>query len=331
LDINAEYRNDNIDAFRDDLAAVDETGTRTDYAVSARLETGRTSSIGFALGATYEVTDYQNASDPELDDSTETRADLAIIFHASENTTGLLGLRYRHREDEDPGNHTIDSLITYAGLDYAVTERLNLAAEVGYVESEVEDFGIVDQTRGPEASIDLTYAMPVGTASALLRVTTDADEGQRETFELGRDLETPANAFSARLGLTHADTTGTDVIGSLRWDHPLPDGALGLNIERRVRFDTDDNESVTSSIVSVNWAKDVNETASVGLNMSYELSDSPSEKIEQATVGASYNYRLTKDWNLNSGVGYRVRNDADGRSESPNLFLSISRDFQVRP
>jgi hypothetical protein len=331
LDINAEFRNDNIDAFDDDLADVDEAGTRTDTALSARLETGRTSSIGFALGAAYESTDYQDASDPELDDSTETRADVAVIFHASETVTGRVGLRYRKFEEENPGTRTVEETTGYVGLEYAISERLDLLAELGYIESEDEDFDIIERARGPEISIGLTYAMPVGTALALLSVTTDADEGQRETFVIGRDLETPANTISARLGVTHADTTGTDLIGSLRLDHPLPDGSLGLNVERRVSFDTDDDEPVTTSLISIDWAKNVNEVSSIGLDLSYEQSDSPSERIEQVTFGADYSYRLTEDWNLNSGVGYRVRHDADGRSESPNLFVSLSREFELRP
>jgi hypothetical protein len=331
LDIGGAFRRDDVAAFTDDLTTVDDSGTRTSTDLSARLEIGRTSSIGFAVGAAYTATTYQDTLDPALDDTTESRADLAVIFHASETTTGILGLRYSLRKDEDPGTRTIETMTTYAGLTYAVSDRLDLAAELGYVDSQDEDFDITDRVLGGEGSVGLTYDMPVGTAVAELRVTTAAGEGQRATFEIGRDLETPANSFSARLGVTHAEAGGSDVIGRLRWDHPLPDGMLGLNLERRVAFDTDRDETVATSIVSANWAKTVNPLASISLDISYELSDAPSERIEQVTVGAGYTYALTQDWNLNTGVGYRVRNDADGRSESPNLFIALSRNFEIRP
>lgn len=331
LDLSGEYRRDDIDAFEDDLTTVDEAGTRIDTGLSARLEFGRTSSIGFALGAAYASTDYQDVLDPDLHDTSETRADLAVIFHASETATGILGLRYSLREDENPGTRRIETQTTYAGLTYTLNERLDLAAELGYVDSEDENFDVIDRVRGPEASIGLTYAMPVGTALALLSVTTEAGEGQRETFEIGRDLETPSNTISARLGVTHSDATGSDLIGSLSWDHPLPDGSLGLILERRITFDTDADEEVAESAVRVSWAKNVNELSSISLDLSYEFSDALSETIEQVTFGAGYNYRLTEDWSLNSGVGYRVRNDADGRSESPNLFVALSRDFEINP
>lgn len=135
LDLGAFYRNDNVDAFDDALADADETGTRVDYGVTAGLEIGRTSSIGLALGAAYEATDFQDASDPELYDSTETRADAAVIFHASEIASARLGLRYSLREKEDPAATRTETVTTYAGLAYAISQRLDLAAEIGYAET----------------------------------------------------------------------------------------------------------------------------------------------------------------------------------------------------
>ncbi len=131
--------------------------------------------------------------------------------------------------------------------------------------------------------------------------------------------------------MTHADATGSDVIGSLRWDRRLPDGTLGVNLARRVSYDADADESVTYSVIGMNWAKTINDVLSISLDLTYEVSDQPSEYIEQTTFGAGYNYSLTEDWNLNSGIGYRVRKDGDGRAESPNLFISLSRDFELRP
>jgi opacity protein-like surface antigen len=331
LDISGQYRSDDLDGFTDDLTTVDDSGSRTDLSLSARLEVGRTSSIGFAIGVGYESTDYQDALDPDLDDTKTRRADVAMILHASEVTTGRIGLRYSLREDENPGTRRIETLTTYAGLDAALSDRLDLTAEVGYSDSEDEDFDLIDRVRGPDLRFGLTYDMPVGTATALFTVTTDADEGQRETFEIGRDMELPASTISARLGVTHADTTGSDLIGTLNWIRPLPDGAVGLNLARRVSFDTDADEGVTYSSIGLNWAKTVSDLSSISMDITYELSDAPSERIEQVTLGAGYNYRLTEDWSLDSGVGYRVRRDEDGRSESPNLFVAIRRDFELRP
>ncbi|MFQ6540377.1 hypothetical protein, partial [Aphanothece stagnina] len=130
LDINAVLRNDDIGTF-DELSDRDETGTRTEYGLGARLETGRTSVLGFALGLGYSKTDFQNASDVDLVDSTEIRGDAAVIVHFSEVATGRVGLRYSQREDASAGTTVTETRTGFVGLDYSVSERLDLSAELG--------------------------------------------------------------------------------------------------------------------------------------------------------------------------------------------------------
>ena len=328
FELGAFYRNDDVDAFEDAVTDIGETGTRTDFGGNVALEIGRSSSIGLAVGAAYEETDFQDVSDPDLVDAQETRANAAVILHASETITGRVGLRYSLREEDDAEQTRTETLTSFVGLDYAVSERLDIAAELGYTESEVEEFGLTERTTGPDFSLGLTYDMPVGTASALLTIETEADEGQRETFELGRDLETPTTTLSARLGVTHSDDSGSDLIGRLSIDRRLPDGSLALLLERSVAFD--DELEVTSS-ASVIWTKTVNEVSSISLDIGYELVDAPTERVEQVSLGAAYNRALTADWNFGGGVDYRIRHDGDGRAESPTLFLSLNREFEIRP
>lgn len=331
LDLAAEFRTDDVDAFGDDLGDVGAVGTRSDQFLSARLETGRTSAVGLAFGLAYDRTEFQDTIDPDLVDSDEWRGDIAAILHFSEVATGRIGVRYRHREEEDIGTTTTDASTVFAGLDYSLSERTDLSVELGYTDTETEDGGIIDRDRGPDASIRLSYDMPVGTAYTLFRIATDADEGQRETFEIGRALETQRDTISARLGVTHGEETGTDVIGSLEWTRALPDGSIGLVVERSVSYDVDDDESVTDSVFSLTWAKNLNETTTFLFDATYENSDSLSERIEQVTLDAGVSHMLTADWSLSGGMGYTVRRDAGGRAESPSFFVSISRDFQFRP
>lgn len=331
LDLSAEYRNDDVGAFGDDLAAADATGTRSDLALSARLETGRTSTFGLAFGLAYDQTDFSGTTDPDLADSKEWRGDLAALLRFSEVATGRVGVRYRHREEKDLGTTVTDAETYFLGFDYALSERADLAFELGHTRTDTEEFGIIRRTQGPDASLRLSYDMPAGTAFALLSVATDTEEGQRETFLVGRDLATDRDTISARLGVTHGEVAGTDLIGALDWVRALPDGSIGLTVERSVAYDEGDDVTVTGSVFSLNWTKNVSETSTILFDVTYELSDSPTERIEQVSLDAGLNHMLTDEWSLSSGVGYTVRRDAGGRAESPSLFVSISRDFQFRP
>lgn len=208
-----------------------------------------------------------------------------------------------------------------------MSDRLDLSAEVGYTDSETEEFGVTDRTTGPDLSLGLTYDMPVGTALRFSASPPTTTRGSAETFEIGRDLETPTTTISARLGITHADVGGTELIGRLRLDRALPDGTLGLTLERGASYD---DEPVVNSLAALSWTKSVNEL-SISFGLTYEQSDAASERIEQVSFGADYHRELTTDWSLDTGVGYRIRNDADGHAELPTLFVSISRDFEFRP
>lgn len=331
LELSARYRSDDADTFADELTDEDLIGTRTDVALAARVEVGRTSPFGFEVGAEYEETDYQDTVDADLVDNREYRANTTAIFRFSEVATGRLGLRFRHLEEDDTTSTVTEDTTAFAGLDYRLTERLGLALELGYVESEVDELGVIETTRGPEGRIDLTYTLPTGSAFASLFVTQDADEGQRETFEIGRSFVTPTVTLDGRLGVTHADTTGTDMIGRIDISKELPDGSIGLGLGRTISFDADSSETEIGSVFSLSWSKQVNEVASFSLAASYEVSDAPSERIELATVGAEYQHQLNQDWALTSGIGYEVRNDNDGQAESPSAFVALSRSFEFRP
>ncbi|HLQ20593.1 MAG TPA: hypothetical protein VK146_16600 [Tabrizicola sp.] len=330
FEITGEVRSDDIDS-ADSLDAVDETGSYTDYALSTRLETGRTSTVGLQFGLGYAATDYQDTTDPDLVDFREARADATVLLRFSETLTARLGARYSERREDDAGTTVTETTVGFVGLDYAVSERLDLTTELGYAQVETEEFDLIERETGPDLTLGATYDMPVGTLSGLFRVTRSVDEGQRETLEIARAIETPRDEITARLGVTRADVTGTDVIGSLSLTRALPDGSIGLELARTVAYDGDDAEETDTSAVSVNWLKNLNESASISLDISYEQSDSPSETIKQVTFGAGYSQRLTADWNLDTGVGYRIRDDNDGRARSPNLFVALSRDFQIRP
>jgi hypothetical protein len=331
LDLGAEFRTDDVGAFGDDLGDADEQGTRSDLFLTARLETGRTSGVGFDLGLAYDRTDFEDVTDPDLVDSEEWRGDVAAVLRFSEVATGRVGVRYRHREDADVGTTTVDARTVFAALDYSISDRLDLAVDLGYTDTETEEADVIERTRGPDASLRLSYDMPVGTAYALFSVSTDADEGQRETFEIGRALETERDEVSASLAVTHSDETGTDLVGALGWTRALPDGSIGVTLERSVSYDADDDATITDSVFTLGWTKNISDLSTILFDVSYEISDSPSERIEQVSLDAGYNYLLTEDWSLSSGVGYTVRRDAGGRAESPSLFVAISRDFRVRP
>lgn len=284
--IGARARSGDIVEFGD-LAEADEDGTITEYGVGLRYEFGRTTPASLSFEADYAVTDYEDATDPDLVDSTTLTLAIGTRLRLSPVLTGIGRLEFA-REDE-VGAEAVDTVTAVAGLE---------------------------------------HALPNGLASATLTVVSDEEEGESITFELGRAIDLPAGALSARIGVSASEDAGADLVGGLVWTQELPDGGFALGIDRSVAYD--DGATTVDTSLTLGWTRSITSASAIGLDFSHEVSDSPSEHIEQTEIGATYSRELTRDWRFESGVRYRVRNDADGRAESPSVFLSLARSYEFR-
>jgi hypothetical protein len=268
-------------------AEADEEGTQTDYGFEVRFETGRTGPASFSARAAYDVSEYEDVSDPTLTDTQTLTLDLGTRLRFSPVLTGIGGIGFT-REDEDGGDR-IDTTTVTLGLEHALRN---------------------------------------GSASATLTWSTADDEGERVSFEVGRALELPAGSLSARIGVSATEEAGADIIGGVAWLQRLPDGSIGVSLSRSVSFD--DDETTVDTGLAIDWTREIGPVSTIRLNAEYFLSDAPSERIEQTTLGATYSHTLTRDWQLGGGVRYILRDDADGRAESPSVFLSLDRSFAFR-
>lgn len=290
--VGAQYRRDDADAFDDDITESDLVGKRTDIGADLRIETGRTAPLGVAFTTSFTRTEYTDTTDPTLTDTDVIRLGLETRLRFSEILLGRVGLGYEREKETDVGG--------------SVTERST-------------------------ASFGMTYLLANGSATADLDFSSDDAEGDRTTFVVGRSYTLPAGSLSARLGVANGDSSGTDVIGSVSWSQELPRGTLDLSLDRSIGYDDDTDEAVQNTRMSVIFEQDVNAVSSLGLSLSHEISDAPSERVEVSEFGATYRYALTEVWGLDSGVNYTVRKDTDGRSTSPGVFVALSREFEFRP
>lgn len=289
--IGLSYARDDVDRLSDDLADADATGTETDYGVTLRFETGRTTPASFFARADYDVTEYEDTTDPDLIDTTTTSLEVGTRLRFSDVLTGSASLEFS-REDEDGAPDTTDTLTAAFGLDRALANG--------------------------SASLDLTHS---------------AEDGgeDRTTLTLGRTLELPNGSLAARIGLSHSDLGGTDLVGGLDWTQRLPNGGVTVSLERSGSYDSDNDETTVDTALSVEWTQEINPLSSLAVDASWALSDAASERIEESELGVTYRTALTRDWQLESGLRYNWRDDADGHAESPLVFVSLGRSFTLRP
>ncbi|MBL9054145.1 MAG: hypothetical protein JNN02_10490 [Tabrizicola sp.] len=289
--IALSYTEDSVDRLSEDLSDTDSSGTQTDYGMGLRFEARRTAPASLFFAADYDVTEYDDTVDPDLIDTRTTTAIAGTHLRFSEVLAGTFSLRFT-REDEDGSLATDDALT---------------------------------------ASFDLERDLPNGSATLEFSQVNRESGDDQTTLVIGRTLDFPSGGLSVHLGATRSTSDGADLVGGLAWTHALPDGEISASLGRSVGYDISADETIITTEMSLGWLRQVSSVSTIGLDLSWSQRDAPSELIEVAEITATYSAALTLDWQLDSGISYRVRNDADGRAESPELFVSLGRVFSVRP
>ncbi|MBL9046670.1 MAG: hypothetical protein JNK34_05065 [Tabrizicola sp.] len=289
--ITLGFTEDSVDRLSEDLSDTDSSGTQIDYGMGLRFEVRRTAPASLFFAADYDVTEYEDTVDPDLIDTRTTTALAGTHLRFSEVLAGTFSLRFT-REDEDGSLATDDALTT---------------------------------------SFDLERDLPNGSATLEFSHVDRESSDDQTTLLIGRTLDFPSGGLSAHLGVTRSAANGADLVGDLTWTHALPDVEISASLGRSVGYDISADETIVSTEMSFGWLRQVSSVSAIGLDLSWTQRDAPSERIEVTEVSATYSAALTLDWQLDSGISYRVRHDADGRAESPELFVSLGRVFSVRP
>lgn len=192
-------------------------------------------------------------------------------------------------------------------------------------EREVDDAGVTTVTDIYNASLE--QGLVNGSAFATLSHEDDGFE-RRITFELGRSLALAnGGTLRAQVGVTQSDVGGNDLIASVDLTNPLADGAITASVARSASYDATPGETVIDTRVALGWTRNVNERASVAVDLTWELSDAPSERITQTEIGATYSYALSQFSTLDVGMTYQTREDAGGTARSPLIFVGLGRSF----
>ena len=137
----------------------------------------------------------------------------------------------------------------------------------------------------------------------------------------------PSAVLVARIGATNSDLGGTDGIGGLDLTQELPDGEVTLSVARGVSYDAAAAETTVDTSLALAWERSINAQSSMLLDFSWEVSDAPSERIEETEVGATYSRLVADRATLDVGLRYRTRDDAGGRATSPLVFLALGQSF----
>lgn len=307
LSVGANYRRSDIQFLRPlsdftqpdgtivlppDLNDLTGTGFRTDYGVNGALTWGAGGPLGVTLNLGLQGLEYDKVSNPALVDNQRQNAGVLVRMRLNDVTDATANLTFS-RYEQDPG-------LTRA------------------------------YTRG--ISLGLTRSLVNGSLGAMIG-TSNTNAGTRLNFDVNRVMSLPSGSLTAGLGITRPAGGNYGMTGRLNWQQTLANGSINAQLSRGVTV-TNANTEQLQTVVSVQYSQALNPRDGLSLNVTYSLSDPSGTGNNNAntSIGASYSRNLTPDWSMNFGYTHRIRApEALAGAQSNNVFISLQRNFSIRP
>ncbi len=314
----------------DDLTG---TGIRNEYVLGAQIDFGRQNLIGYNFAIRANGIDYTDASNPDLFSSDTIEGRAGIVLNLSQRTTATLDVFAEYYEDESSGQTERDTEEVSFTIVHDLSSRARLDTSFGFVDIDERDLVDGDTiVTGPVGDLGLLYAMPNGDLTAEFAVSRDTP-GRLNTLTFGRGLIVPGGEFSVNIGVARDSDGETDFIGALDYTREFGPHEAFARINRGLGV-TDSREYRAETVADLGVVLGINPVSQLALRATYALAAGTTEdsRVERLDLDAVYSRKLTGDWNLNTGVIYRTRNEEGvGRASSPLVFVSVGRDFFWRP
>ena len=321
----------------DDL--VISSGSRTDLDAEVGIATGIDRPLGFELDLRADLRRYEGTIDPDLTDRDILGATAALRLRASERLTGRLALGATDLDDASGESRESRSL----GLtgSYEATARTRLTAALGGTRitslrfRDLDDDGFAEtarrgETSGIEASLGAVRDMLSGTLSA--EIETELEEGgRRDAVRVARAFEPrPGTSLRASLGLSRGEDGEAAAVGDLFLRRELARGALTASLRRRAGTDAD-GEGVTSTTASLGVLRELSRASAVSLDLDHAVVEEAGGDESQSELRLTWRRALTRDWSLSAGYELSRRGAGERDASSNALFLSLGREFLIRP
>lgn len=340
LSLQTSYRRDDIafvrplDDFLDDLGEVsvpddindlNGTGTRIEYGanLSVQLRKNAPISLSFSLGLNGR--DYGDVTGPDLTDEQTISARASAQFTFAPDFTGTLSYGRSEFTNDNAAQTQRDRENLSFDLERALSKVLTATATIGQSSIETTTINGTNSVDGVNGGLGLSLERPNGVIGLNYDSSINPN-GTRQSLVFQRSLVLPTGSLSGSIGLTQLENDDSQVVSALRYSQALPSGSLALAFNQSVRFIEEDSEDREVNTITASYNYDINQLSSI----TFRGAATQSQNTDLSTLGVTYNYGLTADWNLSTGYNFDVLNQDGGESANRHqIFIGLSRSFDL--
>ncbi|WP_193139893.1 MULTISPECIES: hypothetical protein [unclassified Meridianimarinicoccus] len=338
LDFDVRYQNVDV-AFFNPLSDLDINGNFDDTFGEGRRESMRGNfgaslnqdgPVSFDLVGYLSRVNFYDTTDPSLND--RDRADIAADFGFALSPILKLtaGGFYGRRIEDDADDLDSTHRRLNFGMDGLVNQRMRLRAWVGYSEVDTKRNSGDKFQSGYVGGINVTVAQKNG--DLRFGASTRYDEnGLRLDTTVGKSLNWASGSLDGNIGVSGSDTTDLRLIGDLAYTYNLRNGQFWADFAQITGVDQN-GDNVINSALDLGYRQAINRVSSFNVGVGGALQrydNSGKTEKDRFNVTAAYNHALTRDWSLNTGYRYRLRDtESQNRAQSNAVFLGLGRNWQ---
>lgn len=308
-------------------------GSRQSLVAGFDSEFGREAPVGGSFSWRYNEINFSDTANLDLQDTTRNTFRGGLDFEITPRVTvGLTG----EYADFDAGEGGVDRETTGLGLtaDLVVSPVDNVSLSLGY--EKIERSGAQSGTdEGVNGAIRWTRALTNGDLSVSYSSDVSSNnDGRRSFLNVSRDIELPRGALALTLGLTGADTLGTDPLIEANYTHRMPTSTLSLGLRQQVTSDNNNNEEINTRL-NLSYNRELTKISGLQASLSLfnrnELQDNPNDG-QRLDLSVTYRHDLTSDWGLVSGFTHRFSTEDSSEDRRSNtVFVGVQRNFSWVP
>ncbi|GIT89280.1 hypothetical protein [Roseobacter sp. OBYS 0001] len=323
------------DDFDNDSNAIDQdTGTRQNYGFGLIGAIGVEAPIGASFDVDYSEVRYSGTDDPDLTDQSTLDTSAQVSFRIDPRIIPRLTAKYFNFDARGDGtNRETTGFGAGVLLEFSPLLTGDFEATYDSIERTGDEVATDD---GVSFSAELTRDLTNGTLGARLssEVSSNGD-GRRGFFTVNRDMDLSRRAaLSYSLGGTRSENSSFEPLVDVDYVYALPTSQISFGLSQQFNTNSDNEEQINTTL-NAGYQHQVNSLSSIGADFSLfdrnELGPQADDG-RRVDFSLSYQYALTRDWGLVSGVSHILStSDSEEDRSSNTIFVGLQRNFSWNP
>lgn len=293
FDFNVSLRQTNLDQSQSVTDFDTGSGERGNYLIGTAISWGRDAPFSYGLTASYEAIDYSNTSDADLRDAERFKFGVNAGLALSPTTRLTLGLNRSDFQEDGAGSG-----------------ELQINGNAGLV---------IQRGNGDVVSTNI--------------FVDNTETGERQGLSAQYQIALPNGSLRFTPGLVRATTGKVYWTSDFQWQQALPTGSFSAEWSQQVTSQSENDEEVLLSNVSLSYAHQINPLNRLRFNFDWaqQVYTATEDTSRNASVGAAWSRSVTKDWNLDVGYTHRLNDEtAEDSAQSNTVYLQLNRSFTTK-